>query len=149
MELQRGQDGIPPPASPLHRRSGVNLNTWKVLWEPRENHRKVKKFPGDSPKEAVEFAKRLKTKGRVVLGVISCRKAYAPPKDKEKPDQYGIMWCPYCVKWRAFDIMGKYLGSVLLPPDLRCPVCTVSINEYWVRFFNPLIAARFINKVGE
>lgn len=122
-------------------------NAWKVMWEYQEG-RKKKKFEGDSPKEAVDFGKDLKKKGLVVLGVISMRKAYAPKIGSDDADRVGHMWCPYCVKYRPFEFLSRWIGKVLLPPELRCPVCGVSINDYWVRHFNPLIAARFLHLTG-
>jgi hypothetical protein len=121
----------------------VNLNSWKVLWDSGER-RKFKRFEGDSPKEAVTFAKKLRNRGLTVLGIISMKVAYAPPQNKEKPDQYGIMWCPYCVKWRIFEMLAIHVGLVVLEADFRCPVCTISINHFWVRSFNPIVAERYM-----
>jgi hypothetical protein len=119
-------------------------NAWKVIWSPGEGRRKIRRFEGDSPHEAVQFGKSLRRLGHTVLGVISTRRAYAPPEGKA-PDRVGWMWCPYCVKYRPFEFLQVYAGEVLLPPELRCPVCTISIGDYWVRFHNPLMAARFLH----
>jgi hypothetical protein len=125
------------------------MNSWKVLWDDAAaERRRFKKFEGDSPKEAVAFGRKLRDRGLTVLGIISMRVAYAPPKDKPKPDQYGIMWCPYCVKWRLWEFLGVHVGEVVLDPELRCPVCTISINHYWVRYFNPVVASRFLHLEG-
>lgn len=109
-------------------------NHWKVLW--REGGKFLKRtFVEDKPTEAVAFAKDLKRRG-LVVDVVSGRRAYAPPRFKEKGK--GI-WCPYCIKWRDFDEFSVRCGEVILAPTLRCPVCHISINDAYVRQFNPVI----------
>lgn len=126
------------------------INAWKVLWIT-EHHRRHKRFEGDSPKPAVEFGKELKRRGVLSVHIISARKAFAPPLKKkgfpsqgfEAPPAYGLLWCPYCVKWREFEdsaIVNK--DGIEGPSIFRCSICTVSIMDYYIKLYNPEIVER-------
>lgn len=128
----------------IERRSSIIDNAWKVQFH-KEGKLVFKKFEGNSPKAsgAVDFAAALKNRG-ISVDVISVRRAFPPPlKDRKKPwlgtqdpPQHGLLWCPYCLKWRDFHyaaIMRETLG----PEMFRCPVCTISTSDYYVKKFNP------------
>jgi len=120
------------------------VNAWKVIWS--ENKKKfLRKFEGDSPAEAVSFAKGLKSRG-LSVEVISGRKAFKPKWDKVEPPGPGMWWCPYCIKWREFrEFAVRDANGVIGPEYMRCPVCTISIFNYWVALFNPSKATRFLH----
>ena len=122
------------------------INSWKVQFL-RGGKRVYKKFQGNSPREsgAVEFAKQLKLNG-LSVDVISVRKPFPPPfKNKKKEwlgreeaPQHGLLWCPYCIKWREFHFVSIVMKDGIEGPELfRCPVCTVSTQDYWIKLFNP------------
>jgi hypothetical protein len=92
----------------------------------------------------VDFAAALKNRG-ISVDVISVRKPYPPPlKDRKKPwlgyqdpPQHGLLWCPYCLKWRDFHYAAIIMRTVTGPELFRCPVCTISTQDYYVKKYNP------------
>jgi hypothetical protein len=116
-------------------------NAWNVQFE-EEGVLKIKVFEGDKPKDsgAVDFAKKLKLRG-LKVDVISRRRAYAPPVGKE-PSGYGLLWCPYCIKWREFEVAAVVHPTYETPELLRCTVCTISVMDYYVRKYNPVFVER-------
>lgn len=122
-------------------------NTWNVIWY-RENKKYIKgPFVGDKPSEsgALAFAKKLKGKGIPVsnIHIVSRRKTFAPPPDKLKAPDPGMTWCPYCLKWREFVEKAIRKDGLLGPVDWRCPICTVSIHDYYIRMYNPAMIIRY------
>lgn len=122
------------------------MNVWAVIWI--ENNRKHMKngFQGDLPKSsgAYDFAKSLVARGILVdnVHVISKRKAYGPTKRHPKPPQLGMWWCPYCLKWRYFREFAVRRDGIIGPAEMRCPICTISIHDFYVRKYNQLLTAR-------
>jgi len=118
-------------------------NAWKVIWF--EDNRKLKKtgFPGDSPRAsgAIDYAKSIIARGISAsdVHVVSQRKAFAPIKAQQES---GTAWCPYCLKWREFRLFAVKHDGIVGPEDFRCPICTISVNDYYVRHYNSLLVAR-------
>jgi hypothetical protein len=117
-------------------------NAWNVQFI-EDGVLKQKVFEGDSPKEsgAVEFAKDKRAHGTVV-DVISRRRAYPPPLKQQTSPSPGLLWCPYCIKWREFEESIVVRDAYETPPALRCGVCTISIRDYYVRKYNPELVLR-------
>jgi hypothetical protein len=112
-------------------------NAWKVLWFEK-GHRYFKSFEGEKPSqtEAPSFIIKLKERGIVDVYLVSKRKAFPPPASVPRVD--GTLWCPYCVKYRKFHVVAlKIPGTGVVGPDLkRCTICTISVENFWVRKFN-------------
>jgi len=120
-------------------------NGWKVIWFD-EGKKLVRKFEGDSPRDsgAVDFGKRLQASGLNPVHIVSQRKAFAPPKDKNRPPEPGMLWCPYCLKWRHFHEISVMDSDGIRSPILwRCPVCTISVRNFYVKRYNFEMVARF------
>lgn len=121
------------------------VNGWKVIWF-KDGKKLVRKFEGDSPKDsgAVDFGKRLQRTGSKSVRIVSQRKAFAPPKDKRQAPVLGMLWCPYCLKWVEFQETSIEGSDGTRSPILwRCPVCTISIHNYYVRKYNLDMVLRF------
>jgi hypothetical protein len=123
-------------------------NAWKVFWtEDGKKRRKI--FDGDAiwaevrnhefaekPLEAaVAYAKELRKKG-LLPELVSGRRAFIQKKDQLKAPAPGMTWCPYCVKWRHFQILRIRRQSYIGTPALRCPVCTISDEDFYVKKYN-------------
>ena len=119
-------------------------NTWQVVLF-KENKRLGKNVPDAAVGLAVVQA--LKERG-VESRLISKKRAFGPKG--EDPDD-GRLWCPYCRRWTEFvvpygdDVLGATAVESLQVyyemcnrSDIRvCLWCTVSTQEYYVKFFNP------------
>lgn len=118
-------------------------NAWNVRWNDGEKI-VIKVFEGDSPKGsgAVPFAADLRKHGFHV-DVISRRRAFPPPAKYAAPDQIGMLWCPYCVKWRAFEESAIRRAEYTTPVLLRCTICTISVMDFYVRHYNPIFTERY------
>lgn len=110
-------------------------NAWKVLWKEK-GHSFSKTFEGDKPSEtgAPAFVKELKERGISEVNLVSKRKAYAPPVGKTPP--LGFLWCPYCVKYREFEVYAVRINDLIGPERYRCSVCTLGADNFWVRKYN-------------
>lgn len=117
-------------------------NAWNVQFI-EDDRVLVKIFEGDSPKEsgAVKFAKELKLRG-LRVDIISRRKGFAPPQLRAEPPGPGLLWCPYCIKWREFEESSVVRGDYETPSLLRCSTCLISIKDYYVRVYNPIFVER-------
>lgn len=112
-------------------------NKWKVLWT-EEGVWKARRY--ESVEGAVLFAKALKAQGFSV-DVVSAGHAY-PPTKKHGPRPSSMhYWCPYCIKWRAFVYRRIRLKGITGPAELRCPVCTISVRDWFVQKYNHLLDA--------
>jgi hypothetical protein len=109
-------------------------NSWKVFWW-EEGRKKFRRFNQHKPTEAVAFAKDLKKKG-IEVAVVSGRKAYRIPESKKFNREPGMLWCPYCVEWRRFKEFALKKENYVTGADFRCPVCTISTADYFVRKYN-------------
>jgi hypothetical protein len=112
------------------------MNAWKVQWR-LEGKRLTKTFEGEKPSEsgALQFAKDLRNRGASDVILISKRRAFAPPAG-QRPPAVGYLWCPYCVKWREFDTFSIQLDGIIGPARYRCTMCTISVEDYWVKKYN-------------
>ena len=120
-------------------------NGWKVIWFEGDKKR-VRKFEGDSPREsgAIHFGKRLQASGLNRVHIVSQRKAFAPPRDKRQAPEAGMLWCPYCLKWRHFiEIAIMDADGIKSPIQWRCPICTISVNDFHVRRYNFEMVTKF------
>lgn len=121
-------------------------NLWKVFWWV-DGTKKVRHFIAEKPTEAVAYAKELKKQGHKVE-VVSGRKAYRPTDEQRINRESGQLWCPYCIKYRVFKIFAirrpTYVSSALL----RCPVCTVSTDNYYTIRYNDFRGASAIMSAG-
>lgn len=122
-------------------------NLWKVFfWE--DGKKKVRKFEGEKPTEAIVYAKELKKKG-LYVEVVSGRKAFRPTPEKQLERNQGELWCPYCLKYRVFKMLAIRKESYTTAPLLRCPVCTISTEHWYVRRYNDFPGAASIMWQGE
>lgn len=110
-------------------------NAWKVLWKEK-GQTLSKTFEGDKPSEtdAPAFIKHLKARGISDVYIVSKRRAYAPPVGQKAP--IGLLWCPFCVKFREFAVYAVSRDGIVGPEVYRCTVCTISTEHYWVRKYN-------------
>jgi len=118
-------------------------NAWNVQW--RDGEKLVQKvFEGESPKAsgAVPFANELRGRG-ILADIISRRHGYPPSLKHRNPPQLGMLWCPYCIKWKDFQETAVRHSDYVTPVLLRCPTCTISIMDYYVRLYNPIFAERY------
>ncbi|HET7713633.1 MAG TPA: hypothetical protein VFK94_04895 [Patescibacteria group bacterium] len=111
------------------------MRRWTVKWRNPEGKLSKKHFEGKSPAEAVQFAKQLKKQG-LSPNVFSSNHAFPPTKDQEEKRRPGMMWCPYCIKWRNFKMMAIKRSTYTSEAFMRCPICTISVNDYYVRKYN-------------
>lgn len=118
-------------------------NAWNVMWF-EEGRKLLRVFEGDSPKKsgAVDFFKLKKSDGSHPE-IVSRRLAYPPPLKQSSPDVPGHLWCPYCIKWREFEVSYIERPDYYTPDLLRCSTCGISIKNYYVRKYNPLFAERY------
>lgn len=117
-------------------------NAWNVQYL-KEGRVVIRVFEGDSPKAsgAVPFAKKLAKRG-LSYDIISRRHAFPPVGKNTDPPAPGLLWCPYCIKWREFEEAAVIREEYETPELLRCTVCTISIRDYHVRLYNPLFVER-------
>lgn len=95
-----------------------------------------RKFP--ELRDAIDYAKALKSKGNKTH-VVCMNKAWPPTKEQQllrKPEQ---MWCPYCIKWRKFRLFRIKTQYYTTEAKMRCPICTISTDDYWVKKNNGFI----------
>jgi len=118
-------------------------NAWHVQWNDGE-HLVRKVFEGNSPKGsgAVDFANELRSHG-FLAEIISRRRGFPPPAKMKEPPRLGMLWCPYCIKWREFHLAAVKHETYTTPELLRCPTCTISIMDYHVRTNNPIFTERY------
>lgn len=114
------------------------LISWKVLWTKPEGGKSYKKFVDKSPKEAIAFGKELKRQG-IRPSIISSNKAWPPTKEQEINRRPGDIWCPYCIKWRRFKLFAIRKKNYTTDAFLRCPVCTISTNDFYVKKYNGML----------
>ena len=121
------------------------INGWKIFWTENGHRYKKNGFEGDLPGSsgALDYAKGLAARGIPVrdIHIVSKRKAFGPSMKMKEQETAGSSWCPYCIKWRDFRIFAIKLDGVVLPEDYRCPVCHISVADYWVRHYNPILIA--------
>lgn len=110
------------------------MNTWKVYWW-EDGRKKFKRFDGPKPTLAVERAKELKREGKEVA-VVSSSKAFSIPPSKVYDREPGMLWCPYCVAFRRFKIYALKREHYVAEAKLRCPVCSISTDDYYVKKHN-------------
>lgn len=117
-------------------------NAWCVQYE-LEGRTVVKVFEGDSPKAsgAVGFKKELESAG-TKAEIYSRRRGFPPPQKYADPPRPGMLWCPYCIKWRDFEQLVVVRPEYETPELLRCTTCLISIKDYWVRLTNPSMVSR-------
>lgn len=113
------------------------MQKWMVLWKTSEGKRKKKLFDGPKPSDAIKHAKGLKRDG-LTVNVVSSGHAYPPTQKQELTRRPGMLWCPYCLKFRNFRLLRVKSSTHTSGADLRCPVCLISTNHYWVKRFNNL-----------
>jgi hypothetical protein len=111
---------------------------WKVIWTTADGRKALKKF--EAVKEAVEFCRNQIAAGLEAF-VVSARKAYGPksrPKAGPRPGSR-YLWCPYCIDWRIFHYRAIKKDGLRSPAALRCPVCTISDSDFFVRKYNGMV----------
>ena len=114
------------------------MKRWKVLWRNQEGQKKFRRFQGDKPTEAVQFAKELKRQG-LKPNVISSSHAFPPTREQEEKRRPGQIWCPYCLRWRSFKLMVLKRATYETDALMRCPVCTISTNDFFVKKYNDFL----------
>lgn len=113
------------------------MQKWMVLWKNEEGKRKRKMFDGPKPSEAIKYAKGLKRDG-VNVDVASAGHAFPPSEKQELKRRPGMLWCPYCIKFRNFRLLRLKTQYGTSGADLRCPICLISTNHYYVKRYNGL-----------
>lgn len=111
--------------------------TWKVIWRDTDNKPRIKKRITEL-KEAIQYAKGLKKLG-LKPSVVSANKAYPPTKEQQLKRKPGQMWCPYCINWRKFRLYRIKTPNYVTEAKMRCPICTISTDDYFVRKYNGFI----------
>jgi hypothetical protein len=117
-------------------------NTWKVIWRDKKLRKRLTRFK--DVKDAVIYRDRLKA-DHLTAHVVSAVHAYPVPQYTKSgrrhpkavaPSSYHL-WCPYCIEWRVFHV-AAIMGSdqILGPEQLRCPICTISEEDFHVKRFN-------------
>jgi hypothetical protein len=112
---------------------------WKVIWTTDDGKRALKKF--DDIKVAIALKKELTARYHREAFVVSATKAYGPksrPKAGPRPGSR-YLWCPYCIDWRIFHYRAVKKDGLRSPAAIRCPVCTISDADYFVRKFNGMV----------
>lgn len=117
-------------------------NSWKVIWW-KDDKKYFKNFDGEKPSAsgALSFAKRLQGQG-IKPHLVSRQHGFAPPLAKRRAPEAGMLWCPFCLKWRHFKYFAIKVDGLRGPAVWRCPICTISINDYYVRKYNVEMVAR-------
>lgn len=108
---------------------------WRVVFY-RGGTRYHKTFTDEKPTPAIEFAKRAKRAGYSDVNVHATKRGYPCPTSKLKLREPGLLWCPYCLKWREFKYLAVRFSTGISEPDLRCPVCYITPRDYYVRVYN-------------
>lgn len=116
-------------------------NTWKIIWTDKEGKRRLKRF-GDV-KEAIAKRDSLREAG-LDPNVVSAVHAFAIPKldkkgkphRKSQPPSGRHIWCPYCIEWRLFSVSAIRFDGISSPEANRCPVCTISDEDFHVKKMN-------------
>lgn len=126
----------------------MTSNFWKVIWKTQEGKKLLKKFPGESPKDsgAIAFGKKLQERGLLDVSIVSGLRAYGPPIAKRTSPRYGMIWCPYCLKWQEFKEFALRLHGLKIPSALRCPVCTISIRDGFVLKYNYVLLGKMAER---
>lgn len=128
--------------STYQRERSMQQNAWNIQFE-RNGKLVIRVFEGDSPKGsgATDFARELLASG-ISCNIISRRHAFPPTGKHVDPPGPGLLWCPYCIKWREFEEAAVVRAEYETPELMRCTVCTISIRDYYVRLYNPIIVER-------
>lgn len=108
---------------------------WKVLWKTPEGQSKFKVFEGKKPSDAVLYAKSLKKQG-LKPAVVSANYPYPPTPQQENNRRPGMIWCPYCLRWRNFKLFAIKRATYVTDAQMRCPICKISTNDYYVKKHN-------------
>jgi len=121
----------------------LRQNAWNVIWKDSVGKKKLRIFEGDSPRTsgAIDFGKKLQDRG-LRPDVVSRRHAFAPPRNKLKPPDTGLLWCPYCLKWREFRDFAIRVDGIIGPSNYRCPVCIITIKDAYVRKYNEFMVQK-------
>lgn len=122
----------------------MGSNAWNVIFF-KDGKKYIKVFEGERPAEsgAITYGKKLKKRGIIEVYVTSRRKAFAPPPSKQHPPQAGMLWCGWCLAWRDFVERAVRMKDGLKTPSLwRCPICSISVHDYFIRMHNPEMVAR-------
>jgi len=80
---------------------------------------------------------KLKYGQAVTIDIISHCQAFKKPN---VPTPKNHLWCPYCRKFRLF-YWDEYLEVD------RCPICRITKNDYWVKFYNGLFLAEHLEAI--
>lgn len=120
---------IPPPST-----------KWKVIWREQGKLR-LKRFQ-DKLQDAIAFYREQKGLEKEVY-LVCANKGFPPfkPGHKryvERPSSKH-MWCAYCMAWRQFRMTAIRTDGILGEPQLRCPICTISINDWYIQKYNGLL----------
>lgn len=111
---------------------------WVVKWRTAEGKLTKRRFEGRSPSEAVQYAKGLKKQG-LQPNIYCANHAFRPTKEQELKRRPGMVWCPYCIKWRDFKLLAIKRSTYTSEAFMRCPVCTVSTNDFFVKKYNDFL----------
>lgn len=119
------------------------MQSWTVIWWDASKRKYIRRFPGDKPSSsgALEFGKQLQARG-LKPEIVSGSKAFPPPAKLRIAPEEGMIWCPYCLKWRKFHKKAIAREGVVGPGLWRCPVCTISIKDAYVRMYNQTMIIR-------
>lgn len=109
-----------------------------MKWRTAEGKLTKKRFEGKSPAEAVQYAKDLKKQG-LEPNIYCANHAFRPTQEQEQKRRPGMVWCPYCIKWRDFKLISIRRSTYTSEAFMRCPVCTISTNDFYVKKYNDFL----------
>jgi len=105
---------------------------WMVLLRAPGQDKKVYRYSLKEAKElAIKAKKKYKHRDDVMVYLISCQKAFAPPEGWTRRRIKRSYWCPYCATERKF-----YRNNVWGTD--QCGVCGITTSDFWVRTYNHL-----------
>lgn len=109
-------------------------NNWRVFWIKAEGGKAFKQFNHEKPTKAIAYAKELKRKG--LKPWIVSTKSWRPTEKQEVNRRPGMLWCPYCIKWRNFKLLKVKKPTFVSEAFMRCPYCLISTNDFFVKKYN-------------
>lgn len=110
---------------------------WKIIII-KDKERTVKDFKDEKKAQEYfeEMTKKYENEKDISVYKISARDHIPLDPTKEKPKQrkkdksHPLYWCPYCGDWRNYKL--DYNRTY------ACPICTVTIKDFYVKQMNHL-----------
>jgi hypothetical protein len=119
---------------------------WRLVVTDIDGHNRGKKFK--SYKKAKKAQKRLQQQHPdLEYTIVSLCVGYGPPRSKitdedlQEMNSRGRYWCPYCRKFRIFDLDPYWNWN-------RCPVCRMPDHNWHVMRNNPRLVSNMYGELG-